>query len=223
LISNNVERVRIDTSGKVSIGTQTSADFTVNKSTAGGVVSSLVNNDVSVGSYSKHHIIQGSVIQSTFAYNNAIVYTGTESNHPVVTRIGGVDRFNFDTNGNSLHISPNGCLGYGAGAGGTVTQTTSKSTAVTLNKPTGQIITHAESVTSGAVKDFTLFNDRITSTSVVVAHAANHSGSVYLRYEVQACVLQGGGGVRIRLINQHGAPLSEAVPINFIVLAGSTT
>ena len=49
-------------------------------------------------------------------------------------------------------------IGYGLGAGGTVTQATSKSTAVTLNKPCGQITMNAASLAPGAAVQFNVLN-----------------------------------------------------------------
>lgn len=51
----------------------------------------------------------------------------------------GSERLRITEGGNILSLSGTGALGYGTGAGGTVTQLTSKGTAVTLNKPCGFI------------------------------------------------------------------------------------
>ena len=66
------------------------------------------------------------------------------------------------TVGSTVLIGPNG-MGYasGIGAGGSVTQSTSKSTAVTINKPCGQITLHNASLAAGATVQFNLSNSYI--------------------------------------------------------------
>ena len=65
---------------------------------------------------------------------------GTGAYLPLTINTGGAERMRIDTSGNLLLTSGTGGIGYGNGSGGTVTQLTSKSTAVTLNKPNGLII-----------------------------------------------------------------------------------
>lgn len=47
-------------------------------------------------------------------------------------------------------VDGTGGIGYQTGSGGTVTQATSKSTAVTLNKLSGRITLNAEALAAGA-------------------------------------------------------------------------
>lgn len=65
-----------------------------------------------------------------------------------------------------LAISPTGGMGYGTGAGGAVTQATSRTTGVTLNKVTGAItlFTAAGSATPAS---FTVTNSTVAATDVV--------------------------------------------------------
>lgn len=61
-----------------------------------------------------------------------------------------------------------GQLGYTTGAGGTVTQLTSRTTGVTLNKITGEIILVAGSISGHEADEFTLTNSEIAANDVVV-------------------------------------------------------
>ena len=72
-------------------------------------------------------------------------------------------------NGGTLHIDPTSSLGYGAGAGGTVTQATSKSTAVTLNKPTGKITMNNAALAANTTVQFNL-NNNLIATKIGRAH-----------------------------------------------------
>jgi hypothetical protein len=106
-------------------------------------------------------------------------------------------------------------IGYATGAGGTVTQGTSKSTGVELNKICGQITTHNAALGSGAEVSFTVTNSTVTATDVVVVCIA--SGATADAYNVQVDAV-GAGSFRIALGNMTGGSLSEALVINFVVI-----
>jgi hypothetical protein len=103
----------------------------------------------------------------------------------------------------------------GAGVGGTVTQTTSKSTGVTLNKVCGQITMHNAALAANAVVAFDVSNNTIAATDVIII---NHSsGGTPSHYAVGiAYVTTGGFGVWVQ--NQSIASQSDAVVLNFLVI-----
>lgn len=111
-------------------------------------------------------------------------------------------------------------IGYATGAGGTVTQLTSKSTSVTLNKVCGQITTHNAALASAATVVFQLANSTIATGDVVVVNIADNAATdnVY-RIEV---TMAGSGFANLRLTNMSGGSLSEAVLINFAVIKAVT-
>lgn len=119
-----------------------------------------------------------------------------------------------------LHVVNSGAtLGYTTGAGGTVTQATSKATGVTLNRPSGQITTAADSLAANTRQRFTLTNSVITANSVVIAH--RKSGGTDGAYEVLVDSVAAGSCV-LALTNSTAGALAEAVTISFIVLNGAT-
>jgi hypothetical protein len=122
----------------------------------------------------------------------------------------------IDSSGNVMAVSATGVLGYGTGAGGTVTQTTSKSTAVQLDKPTGFITMHAESIVAGASKVFTLTNSLIVSNNLLLLNCQ----AAGAKYQV-VCLSCGTGAASIRITNITAGDLAEAVVINFAVLKGA--
>lgn len=107
-------------------------------------------------------------------------------------------------------------LGYAAGAGGSVTQTVSKSTGVTLNKPCGKITMSNATLNRVTSVSFTLTNSFIAATDVVVVNIA--SGATAGAYTITVEVIA-AGSCNISLHNLlTGTDLSEAVVLNFAVI-----
>ena len=107
-------------------------------------------------------------------------------------------------------------IGYTAAAQGTVTQATSKSTAVTLNKPAGRITMDAASLATATNATFTLNTSFISANDTVVLTISGGQATAG-SYNVFANNL-GTGTVSISLRNISGGSLSEAVVINFAII-----
>jgi hypothetical protein len=111
-------------------------------------------------------------------------------------------------------------FGYTTGAGGVVTQATSKATGVTLNKLSGQITTHNAALAAGAEVSFTVTNNQVAATDVpCIAWASGGTAGVYA-VDVTAV---GSGSFRITISNLHTASLSEAIVINFVIVKGASS
>lgn len=104
----------------------------------------------------------------------------------------------------------------GRGLGGTVTQLTSKSTAVTLDKYSGVIVTNNAALAGGASVAFTLGSIHIGAYDVVVVNTQN-TNYLATAYGITS------GFVGIRLTNLTGGSLSDAVNINFSIIPGTST
>lgn len=74
--------------------------------------------------------------------------------------------------GTFLELLAGSGFGYGNGTGGSVTQTTSFSTGVTLNKPTGQITLFTSATVAGAVSSFTVTNSVVGAADTIIANFA---------------------------------------------------
>ena len=112
--------------------------------------------------------------------------------------------------------SATGGVGYATGAGGTVTQATSKSTGVTLNKICGEIVMNNASLTHQEAVAFTLTNSAIAATDVVAVSVK--SGGTAGAYLVSAGAVA-AGSCSITLFNcQTSSSLSEAVVLSFAVI-----
>jgi hypothetical protein len=126
----------------------------------------------------------------------------------------------LDSSGN-LTVNSVAEIGYGTGSGGTVTQATSKSTAVTLNKPTGQITMNNAALAASTTVGFVLNNTVISNPDAVVV-AVQSGAADYSAYNVWSANM-GGGGVRIFVRNVSGGSLSEAIVLNFCIIKGATS
>lgn len=120
---------------------------------------------------------------------------------------------------NPLALLSTGSLGYAAGAGGTVTQVTSKATSVTLNKACGQITTHNAALAAGASVSFTVNNSTVNGEDTVAAFTVNNAVSGSYRVEVHSI---GTGVFSVRLTNITGGSLSDAITLVFGVIQGVT-
>ena len=108
--------------------------------------------------------------------------------------------------------------GYITGEGGTVTQATSKATAVTLSKKCGQITLHNASLAADTTVSFTLTNTTIVATDLLVLnHVSGGTAGSYL-LNAQA----GAGSASINVRNITAGALAEAIVIGFAVIKAVT-
>ena len=115
----------------------------------------------------------------------------------------------------SNFVLSGGELGYTAEASGTVTQLTSKSTGVTLNKSAGQITLNGEALANITNVSFTLTNSTISAKDVLILSVA--SGATAGAYNCWISSKTAGSCV-ITIRNFSGGSLSEAFVLNFVVI-----
>jgi hypothetical protein len=106
-------------------------------------------------------------------------------------------------------------LGYTTTGQGTVTQATSKSTAVTLNKPAGQITMNNASLATATNVTFTLNNSLISVNDILILNVA--AGATAGAYNCWVSGLS-VGSASITVRNISGGSLSEAVVLNFALI-----
>jgi hypothetical protein len=110
----------------------------------------------------------------------------------------------------------NSQFGYTAAAQGTVTQATSESTGVTLNKSAGQITMNNAALAGATAVSFTLTNSLISTNDVLILNVG--AGATAVAYTVYTSSISAGSAV-ITLRNMTAATsLSEAVVINFALI-----
>lgn len=136
----------------------------------------------------------------------------------IVTRAGkgsALTHTELDANFTNLNTDK---AGYITGEGGTVTQATSKSTGVTLNKRCGQITLNGAALAASTTVSFVLTNSTIAAGDLLVL---NHvSVGTFGSYTLNARAA--GGSATIDVRNVSAGSLSEAIVIGFAVIKGAT-
>jgi len=115
----------------------------------------------------------------------------------------------------SQYILSDEQFGFTANAQGTVTQATSKSTAVTLNKSAGRITMNNAALASVTNVTFTLNNSLISANDILILNVSG--GATSGAYNCWVSGLS-AGSASITVRNISGGPLSEAVVINFALI-----
>lgn len=128
----------------------------------------------------------------------------------------------FGQTGKPVRFS--GGFGFGTGAGGTVTQATSKSTSVTLNTMSGTITMNNASLAAGATVSFGLNNTFIQNTDLVLVNLIQIGGTYdAANYQIWAAPGSGNNVALIYVKNISGGSLSDALQINFGVIKSVTS
>lgn len=180
----------------------------------------FTNNTVSTSSSTGALVVTGGVgiggnlnvggnlaVTGTSTLSGNIVFSGNVVGNITVTGAGGVA------------LVDGGTVGYGVGAGGTVTQTSGKTTGVTLNKPSGQITMASGVLAGGSNATFTLTNSTVRNTDVMII---NHvSGGTLGAYDFFP--ICNTGTANIIIVNRTAGNLNEQPVIRYVVIKGSTT
>jgi len=214
----------LNTSGNNVLGDATTDTLNVGN---GGLIKDASGN-VGLGrspNYSLDVYRSGTTSSTVAAANDNVVtvmqtVTNTQANigsltsHPLVFIQGNAEAARIDNNKNLLVTTP-ALLGYGTGAGGTVTQATSKSTTVTLNKPAGKITMDAASLAAGSTVIFNLNNTMIGSSDMV--NVQLDAGGIVSTANYNVWASSGTAAAVVALKNVSAGALSESVGIRFHV------
>lgn len=112
-------------------------------------------------------------------------------------------------------------VGYTSGAGGTISQTTNRSTGVTINKICGTITTYTTSLAAGASATFTVTDSAVAIGDVptVVIRSGQTNKETNVRVTAVAA-----GSFDITVFNQHASTAETgAIVINFAVIKATTS
>jgi hypothetical protein len=212
-ITTSDERMRIDGAGNLIIGATTgTAGYkldVVNAGNSGIRVSAATNAN---GVLVTNGTVSGAIVPVSDGISQRVYGAYSQ-----IFNVNGADRLRIDTGGNVRVLT--GTLGYATGAGGAVTQATSKATGVTINKPTGQITMHNAALAANTSVAFTVTNSMVVATDNIIVHRS--SGGTAGAYNIWVDSV-GAGSFVIYVRNITGAPLSEAPVLNFSIIKGVT-
>jgi hypothetical protein len=109
-----------------------------------------------------------------------------------------------------------GALGYQAGVGGTAVQPTSKTTAVTNNKVTGQFTTNAASLAAGAAVTFVVNDTSVLATDNIILNLASGAATAgTYNYQIDAV---SANSFRVWLKNISAGALAEALTFTYSII-----
>lgn len=194
-----------------------------------GIATTDLNAVVFSGDYKATAAATGSPVSSLLGHNaiyqgdasfGTMLAIGYDSARAFLRRLQSASWGNWSeiwtSLGNNLIVADTGSLGFGTGSGGTVTQATSKTTGVTLNKPTGRITMNNAALAAGASVLFTVTNSSVAANDCVISQA----GPGFSNYRVETAN-GGAGAFNVRVTNLSAGSLSDAVTINFVVVKGA--
>jgi hypothetical protein len=139
----------------------------------------------------------------------------------------GIYQFEFSTTDNGTTVTMRdlsrplalytNAFGYTAGAGGTVSQTSNKSTTVVLNEPSGEITMQNSTLNAATTVSFTLTNSTIGARDVMIINLVG--GGTAGAYTFGANCTSGSAVVTVR--NVTAGNLGEALVLRYAVIKGS--
>lgn len=228
--SASVDNLKLD--GNTLSSTNTNGDINITPNGTGTVVVSkaniqsgtIVSNNATItGGAISNVTFTGSfsgitsIDSTTFTTSNAatgltiteneIAADGTDTNIDVELKPKGTGA-----------VTASAKLGYATGTGGTVTQATSRTTGVTLDKLSGSITLVSGSIAGHGSEEFTVTNSFVSATDVVIVNIK--SGITSAQYTTQITEVS-AGSFKIALQNQsNSATPTEAPVLNFVVIKG---
>lgn len=169
------------------------------------------STSIATTAWVRTRISNGSV-SSVFSRTGAIVATSGDYTAAQVT-----NAFDKSSSSNQL-MTGTGAIGYGTGAGGAVTQTTSFGTGVTLNTATGQITTFTSTMAGATVSTFTVTCSAVGADDTVVVSWKSAGWNTPVALWVNAVA---AGSFNISMYNLGGLSSSANGVINYTVHKGS--
>lgn len=116
-------------------------------------------------------------------------------------------------------------IGYPTGTGGTVTQATSRTTGVTLDKITGEITLYAASLGGHDADEFTLTNSTIGANDVIMLNIKSGAASGTRKYYQTQVVAVSAGSCVISVGNIDNATIpatgTDSPVLQFVVIKGA--
>ena len=211
--TGNAGYISFMTNGPSAIGTYEAAKVDVtfkNTSSVLGAATMVMAVGNSVGSYTTRIELDG-------ATGNGNINLLSSGN--IVAGGAGFECFSISGVNETVLAIGAGGIGYGTGAGGTVTQATSISTNVTLNTPTGRITCVNNTFTSGTTYSFSVVNTVCDINSVyLVTLDATSTTTNTNAYQIWAT---GGSTNSFGICIRTNSTVTNTLVINFAIIKGA--
>ena len=135
----------------------------------------------------------------------------------MISATGNITGGNVVSSGAITSNSATAGVGYRAGAGGTVTQNTDKTTPVTLNTVTGEITMSAAQLGGDSTVSFILNNSTIINTDLIVLNQISDANIGLYSFNGRC----NSGNATISVHNMTNNNRSDAIVIRFAVIRGA--
>lgn len=238
------ERVRVDSSGNVGIGTS-SPGYKLDVQSSASSGAPLMANFQSAGGDPQMYISNGTVkTQLTADATNSASIVGSFSNHPLIIRTNNTERMRIDTSGNLLIGTgggslPNGTSVYGSAfddnGGNTKRLRLASSVTTTIqlvsfynpNGNVGNITTNASATAYATSSDYRLKNTIAPMTGALAKvqalkpvtykwNADNSDGQGFIAHELAEVVPQCVIGEK-DAVDAEGNPVYQGIDTSFLV------
>jgi len=181
----------------------------------------LYSSNNYTGSYSDGIIVDyvtGNGRISVGPGDNITFYTGGPATTPVANLYSNATFSTTNVISSGLITTTGNGVGYATGSGGVITQSTNRTTGVTLNKPTGQITLFSQAMANTTSNTFIFTNSTIAANDFLLI---NHwSGGTLGNYTFASNTSAGQANVTIKAINTVTA---EAPVLQYVVIKGAAS
>ena len=197
--------------GLGSIATQAADNITITGGSISGV--SFSGTFTGITSVTSDAFHTSAAAAGLTLSNNDLLADGTDTDISIDVTPKGAGAVNFG-----------GKFGYPTGTGGAVTQLTSRTTGVTLNKLSGQITLVAGSLAGHEADEFTLTNSFIAATDVVLVNIKSGAAAATRKYYTIGVTSVSAGSCTISVGNNDNGTVpstgTDTLILNFVVIKG---
>jgi hypothetical protein len=210
--AGNIVTVDMNLTGNITGAANVTGNVRSGNVTTVGLISAAGN--ITGGNIRSLGIISttGTIINSDIDTSGNITADG------YISAVGNVVAGNIVTAGSVLSSGTAG-VGYVTGAGGVVTQLTSKTTAVTLNKISGEITSNNASIPGDTVVSFALNNSTIANTDVMIINQVSVA-NIGLYNFIANCQT---GYANIHIHNVTNSAKADVIVIRYAVIKGAVS